>query len=50
MDPTTITGEDYLHALAEQRHKGDVERTARQILTDFRKGLLGAIALEVPPM
>jgi len=50
LDPTTITGEDYLHTLAEQRHKGDVERTARQILTDFRKGLLGAIALEVPPM
>jgi len=49
LDPTTITGEDYLHTLAEQRHKGDVERTARQILTDFRKGLLGAIALEVPP-
>ncbi len=49
LNPTTLTGEEYLHTLAEQRHTGDVERTARQILTDFRKGLLGAIALEVPP-
>lgn len=48
-DPTPVTGEDYLHALAEQRHQGDVERTARQLLTDFRKGLLGAIPLELLP-
>lgn len=48
LDAATMTAEDYLHALAE-RHKGDVERTARQLLTDFRKGALGAIALEVPP-
>jgi ribosome biogenesis GTPase A len=25
-----------------------VERTARTIISDFRKGLLGAIVLEVP--
>lgn len=49
LDPTPVTGEDYLHALAAQRHQGDVERTARQLLTDFRRGLLGAIALELPP-
>jgi len=30
--------------LAQKRHQGDVERTARQMLTDFRKGALGAIA------
>ncbi|TVP60223.1 MAG: ribosome biogenesis GTPase YlqF, partial [Nodularia sp. (in: Bacteria)] len=29
--------------------KGDVERTARHLLTDFRKGLLGTIPLELPP-
>ncbi|MEB3885210.1 ribosome biogenesis GTPase YlqF, partial [Lyngbya sp. CCY1209] len=29
--------------------QGDRERAARQLLNDFRKGLLGAIALEVPP-
>jgi ribosome biogenesis GTPase A len=44
-----MSGEDYLHAVAEKAFKGDVERTARQILTDFRKGVLGAISLEVPP-
>lgn len=49
LDPTDFTSEDYLHALAERRNKGDVERTARQLLTDFRKGLLGATLLELPP-
>jgi ribosome biogenesis GTPase A len=44
-----LTGESYLHTLAEQRYQGDVERTARQLLNDFRKGALGAIALERPP-
>lgn len=50
LDPTSFTSEDYLHALAEYRNQGDVERTARQLLTDFRKGLLGAIPLELPPL
>jgi ribosome biogenesis GTPase A len=49
LDPVLYTGEEYLHALAEHRYKGDVERTARHLLTDFRKGLLGAICLELPP-
>lgn len=48
LDPTSFTSEDYLNALAEHRNQGDVERTARQLLTDFRKGLLGAIPLELP--
>ncbi|MGB7413291.1 MAG: ribosome biogenesis GTPase YlqF [Thermosynechococcaceae cyanobacterium] len=43
-------GVDYLAALAKQRHQGDVERTAHQILTDFRKGRLGTIPLEAPPL
>ncbi|MFM6192277.1 MAG: ribosome biogenesis GTPase YlqF [Planktothrix sp.] len=45
----TLSGEVYLQELAEYRHKGDIERTARQLLNDFRKGLLGNIALELPP-
>lgn len=49
LDPTPLTGDAYLQALATHRYKGDIERTARQLLTDFRKGLLGAIALELPP-
>ncbi|MEA5573796.1 ribosome biogenesis GTPase YlqF [Calothrix sp. UHCC 0171] len=47
-DPSDYTGEAYLHALAEYRYNGDVERTACQLLTDFRKGLLGQIPLEIP--
>lgn len=49
LDPVMYTGESYLHALAEHRYQGDVERTARRLLTDFRKGLLGTIPLELPP-
>jgi len=49
LDPIALTGESYIETLAEQRHQGDKERTANQLLNDFRKGLLGAIALELPP-
>ncbi|BAY10677.1 ribosome biogenesis GTPase YlqF [Calothrix sp. NIES-2098] len=49
LDSSPHTGEAYLHALAEHRYKGDVERAARQLLTDYRKGLLGEIPLELPP-
>jgi ribosome biogenesis GTPase A len=43
------TGETYLTTLAQQRYGGDLERTAVQLLNDFRKGLLGALPLELPP-
>ncbi|MUG99559.1 ribosome biogenesis GTPase YlqF [Scytonema sp. UIC 10036] len=49
LNPEPFTGEAYLQALAEHRYQGDAERTARQLLTDFRKGLLGEILLELPP-
>lgn len=48
LDPTPYTGDEYLHNLAGHRYQGDVERAARQLITDFRKGLLGAIPLELP--
>ncbi|WP_017317090.1 ribosome biogenesis GTPase YlqF [Mastigocladopsis repens] len=48
LDSTSLSGEAYLFALAEYRYKGDVEKTARTLLTDFRKGLLGEIPLEIP--
>jgi ribosome biogenesis GTPase A len=50
LNPGILTGVDYLHSVAEQEFKGDVERTARLMLTDFRQGVLGAISLEVPPI
>jgi ribosome biogenesis GTPase A len=43
------TGEDYLRSLADYKNQGNVDRTARQILNDFRKGNLGTISLELPP-
>jgi ribosome biogenesis GTPase A len=46
---TDLTGESYLEFLAERRYQRDVEKAARQILNDFRKGTLGAIPLELPP-
>lgn len=49
LDPVPISGEEYLHALSSARHRGDIERSARELLTDFRKGLLGALPLELPP-
>lgn len=50
VNPTSFAGDEYLQAVANERHKGDVERTARQLLNDFRTGLLGAIPLELPPV
>ncbi|AFZ22652.1 ribosome biogenesis GTP-binding protein YlqF [Cylindrospermum stagnale PCC 7417] len=49
LDSTPYTGDEYLQALAEHRYKGDIERAARQMVTDFRKGLLGEIPLDLPP-
>ncbi|MBE9177303.1 ribosome biogenesis GTPase YlqF [Oculatella sp. LEGE 06141] len=48
VDTDSISGELYLATLAEQRFNGDIERAARQLLNDFRKGLMGAIPLELP--
>lgn len=49
LDPEPVSGEIYLHQLARQRYQEDNERSARSLLDDFRKGYLGAIALELPP-
>lgn len=48
LDPSNITGSSYIHDLAEQSYKGDKERVARQLLRDFRTGVMGAIPLELP--
>ncbi len=50
LDPLTVTGEEYLHNLGNQQYKGDIERAANQLLNDFRKGLMGSIPLELPPI
>jgi ribosome biogenesis GTPase A len=48
LDPQTMTGESYLQTLATQMYQGDIERTAKTVLTDFRKGILGTLPLELP--
>ncbi|OCR02704.1 ribosome biogenesis GTPase YlqF [Oscillatoriales cyanobacterium USR001] len=49
LDTSFFTGETYLHELAKLSYNGDVERAARKMLNDFRTGLLGQLALELPP-
>jgi ribosome biogenesis GTPase A len=50
LDPIDMTSEDYLFQVGQTKYKGDRERAAVQILNDFRKGLMGAIPLEFPPV
>lgn len=50
VDPTNVTGEDFLHLAAEKVATGDVERTAVRLLTEFRSGVLGPVALESPDL
>lgn len=49
LDALSTNGENYLHEIAKERHQGDVERMARQMLNDFRTGVLGQLPLEFPP-
>lgn len=51
IDPQTVTsGIEYIHQVATlNKFQGDLDKVARLILYDFRKGKLGAIALELPP-
>ena len=50
LDPLDMTSEDYLFQIGETNYKGDRERAAVQILNDFRKGLMGPVPLEFPPV
>ncbi|MDJ0633843.1 MAG: ribosome biogenesis GTPase YlqF [Xenococcaceae cyanobacterium MO_188.B29] len=49
LDPLSITGESYVYDLGNNLYQGDKERVARQLLNDFRTGLIGAIPLEFAP-
>ncbi len=42
------SAEDFVVALAERSCQGDREASGMKLLTDYRKGLLGPFALEVP--
>lgn len=49
LDPAHCTGETYLSRLAEHKFQSSQERAARKLLTEFRKGVLGNLSLELPP-
>lgn len=49
LDPRPSTGESYIADVANHHYKGDKERVARQLLNDFRTGVLGSVSLEFPP-
>jgi len=42
-------GEGWLAAAAERHTSGDTLRMAQRLLDDYRRSLLGAISLELPP-
>jgi ribosome biogenesis GTPase A len=44
-----VDGEAWLEAAAGRHTSGDTARMAQRLLDDFRRSLLGAIALELPP-
>jgi ribosome biogenesis GTPase A len=46
--PPVIDAETWLAAAAERHTSGDTARMAQRLLDDFRRGVLGAIALELP--
>ena len=48
VEMANFAGDEYLAQVAQIKFQGDVDRTAHHILNDFRKGILGAIALEAP--
>ena len=48
IDPMAGTAEDFVQQLADRLFFGDCERAGQRILKDFRNGVLGAFALEVP--
>jgi ribosome biogenesis GTPase A len=50
VNPLEVTGEEFVFLAAERLYRGDSERTARRLLTEFRAGDLGLVALEGPEM
>ena len=45
-----VSGEEFLALAAERLYQGNMERTAVRLLTEFRAGILGPVALEKPEM
>jgi ribosome biogenesis GTPase A len=49
LDPCTLSGEEYLHALAAKLYRGNLYSAADRLMSDFRKGHFGPVTLEIPP-
>ena len=47
--PRAVDAVGWLTAAAERHTSGDTARMAQRLLDDFRRGMLGPIALELPP-
>lgn len=50
LSATECTGETYLQRLADQKFQGKQELAAQKLLNEFRKGTLGKLILELPPL
>ena len=44
-----MEGQTYVQAYADKSHFGDIQSASERILTDFRNGRFGRMALEAPP-
>ena len=44
-----ISGEEFVHELAQKLFNGHIETAGARILRDYGKGSLGKFALELPP-
>lgn len=49
LDPRAVSAEEYVVHVAGQVFGGDVEQAGVRLLTDYRNGQLGTVALELPP-
>lgn len=49
LDVRAMTGDEFLHALAAKLYRGNLYSAADRLMGDFRRGLLGAVTLELPP-
>lgn len=48
ISPTDYTAEGWFEAVAQSKYQGNVNRAAEQLLGEYRRGLLGRVALEFP--
>ena len=44
-----ISGEEYVHELADRLFNGQIENAGGRLLRDYGRGALGKFALELPP-